>query len=113
MNNMYKIQVSPDAVIQIKNQLEKRGTPNSSIRLGIKGSGCHGFSYVLQYEDDPPRKKDLLFDIDGIKVVVDIKSILYLNNSILDWEKTLMYQGFKFKNPNEASKCGCGTSFTV
>jgi iron-sulfur cluster assembly protein len=109
----YTISVSPKAAEQVKNQLTKRGTPEAYLRLGIKGGGCSGFSYVIQFEDAPPREKDFLFEMEGIRVLVDKKSILYLNGSILDWEKTLMNQGFKFVNPNEKSSCGCGHSFTV
>lgn len=111
--NDYKISVSPLAAEQIKIQLEKRGTPDGYLRLGIKGSGCSGFSYVIQFEDDPPRDRDIIFDTENIKIVVDKKSIIYLDGSVLDWEKTLMSQGFKFINPNEKSTCGCGLSFTV
>lgn len=105
--------VSPTAAEQIKLQLEKRGTPNSYLRLGIKGGGCSGFSYVLQFEDDLPRDKDVVFEEHNVKIVVDKKSLVYLNGSTLDWEKTLLKQGFKFVNPNEKSTCGCGHSFTV
>jgi len=105
--------VSPIAAEQIKIQLEKRGTPNAYLRLGIKGGGCSGFSYVLQFEDELPREKDFVFEEHDIKVVVDKKSLVYLNGSTLDWEKTLLKQGFKFNNPNEKSSCGCGHSFTV
>lgn len=109
----FQIFVSTLAAEQIKNQLTKRGTPESYLRLGIKGGGCSGFSYVLQFEDAAPRDKDLIFDLEGVHVVVDKKSILYLNGCTLDWEKTLIHQGFKFLNPNEKSSCGCGHSFTV
>ncbi len=118
MNNMetektLQVFVSSIAAEQIKLQLEKRGTPNSYLRLGIKGGGCSGFSYVLQFEDDLPRDKDFVFEEHNIKIVVDKKSLVYLNGSTLDWEKTLLKQGFKFNNPNEKSSCGCGHSFTV
>ena len=109
----FQIFVSVLAAEQVKNQLTKRGTPQSYLRLGIKGGGCSGFSYVLQFEDTAPRDKDLVFDLEGVHVIVDKKSILYLNGCTLDWEKTLMSQGFKFINPNEKSSCGCGHSFTV
>jgi iron-sulfur cluster assembly protein len=109
----YQVFVSALAAEQIKSQLAKRGTPEAYLRLGIKGGGCSGFSYVLQFEDSPPRTKDIVFDIEGVRVIVDGKSILYLNGCTLDWEKTLMHQGFKFCNPNEKSSCGCGHSFTV
>lgn len=112
-NTSYNISISPKAAEQVKIQLTKRGTPNAYLRVGVKGGGCSGFSYVIQMEDEPPREKDLLFEMEGIKLVIDKKSILYLNGSTLDWEKTLIHQGFKFNNPNEKSTCGCGTSFTV
>lgn len=113
MKNEYQVFVSIKAAQQIKEQFKKRQTPDAYLRLGVKGGGCSGFSYVLQYEDSDPKEKDLLFIIHDIKVVVDKKSIIYLNGSILDWEKTLIYQGFKFLNPQEKNKCGCGTSFSI
>jgi iron-sulfur cluster assembly protein len=113
MNDQYNIDVSDTAIEQIKKQLEKRNTPDAYLRLGVKGGGCSGFSYVIQFEDESPREKDLLFEIKGVKVLVDKKSILYLNGTILNWEKTLLHQGFKFANPNEKSTCGCGVSFNV
>jgi iron-sulfur cluster assembly protein len=112
------IGVSPQAVEAIRTNLAKRGTPNAAIRVGIRGGGCSGFSYVIEFDDDEPRKGDLVleFEEEGktrVRVFCDKKSILYLGGSVLDWEKTLMFQGFKFKNPQEASRCGCGHSFTV
>jgi len=112
------IGVSPQAVDAIRTNLTKRGTPDAAIRVGIRGGGCSGFSYVIEFDDEPPRKGDIVleFDEEGksrVRVFCDKKSILYLGGSILDWEKTLMFQGFKFKNPQEASRCGCGHSFTV
>ena len=109
----YQIFVSAKAAEQIKLQLQKRNTPDAYLRLGIKGGGCSGYSYVLQFEDQSPQARDLVFESEGIRVVVDAKSVIYLNDSTLDWEKTLMSQGFKFRNPQEKSSCGCGESFTV
>jgi iron-sulfur cluster assembly protein len=107
------ISISPLAAEQAKLQLETRGTPESYLRVGIKGGGCSGFSYVLRFEDDPPKDRDIVFEEHGLKVIVDKKSLVYLNGSTLDWEKSLLKQGFKFINPNEKSTCGCGHSFTV
>jgi len=109
----YHVIVSPAAAEQIKLQLKKRGTPESYLRIGIKGGGCSGFSYVIQFEDDAPRDRDVVFAEHDVKVVTDKKSLIYLNGCTLDWEKTLLKQGFKFVNPNEKSTCGCGHSFTV
>ncbi len=107
------MRISEGAVAYAKEKLAKRGTPDAAIRLGIKGGGCSGFSYVIQFEDDPPRDRDRVYDFDGVRFIVDKKSLIYLAGSLLDYERTLMFQGFKFRNPNEASSCGCGHSFTV
>jgi iron-sulfur cluster assembly protein len=112
------VSVSPKAVDAIARQLSKRGTPEASLRLGIRGGGCSGFSYVVEFHDGPPHARDRVLNFvagDGtsVRVVVDPKSLLYLNGAVLDWEQTLMRQGFKFVNPNEATGCGCGTSFSV
>lgn len=96
-----------------RQKLEKRGTPEAAIRLGIKGGGCSGFSYVIQFEDGDPRARDYAYEVNGVRFVMDKKSFVYLAGSVFDYEKSLMFQGFKFKNPNEASSCGCGHSFTV
>lgn len=109
----YQFTVSTVAVEQIKKQLDKRGTPNAFLRLGIRGGGCSGFTYILMFEDSPPRDKDILFEVQDVQVIIDKKSIIYLNGCSLDWENTLMKRGFKFVNPNEKSTCGCGHSFTV
>ncbi|MBI2394863.1 MAG: iron-sulfur cluster assembly accessory protein [Deltaproteobacteria bacterium] len=107
------ITITSKAAEAAKKQLAKRGTPEAMIRLGIRGSGCSGFSYVIEFEDKEPRERDRVFLQDGVKFVVDKKSLLYLAGTQLDWEQKLMSQGFKFVNPNEKSTCGCGHSFTV
>lgn len=107
------IDVTPKAVDAIRRQLQKRATPDASLRLGIKGGGCSGFSYVIEFHDGPPHARDRTFQFGDVRVVVDPKSLVYLNGTLLDWEQTLMRQGFKFVNPQEKSSCGCGHSFTV
>ncbi len=107
------VTLTADAITAARAALSKRGTPDSAIRLGIKGGGCNGFSYVIEFDDNPPRERDRSFEFDGVRVVIDKKSLIYLAGTVLDFEKTIMRQGFKFRNPNEASSCGCGTSFTV
>ena len=112
------ITVTPRAVEVIKKQIGKRGKPNTALRLGIRGGGCSGFSYVIEFHDGEPRPKDNVYDYvaeDGtpVRVVVDKKSLVFLNGTTLDWEQTIMQQGFKFVNPNEKTSCGCGHSFTV
>lgn len=112
------IDVSSKAVEAIARQLQKRGTPEASLRVGLRGGGCSGFTYVIEFHDGPPRAKDLVLDFASaagapVRVVVDPKSLLYLSGSLLDWEQTLMKQGFKFVNPHEKAGCGCGHSFNV
>jgi iron-sulfur cluster assembly protein len=110
--------VSAQAVDAIARQLRKRGTPEASLRLGLRGGGCSGFTYVIEFHDGPPHSRDRVLDYtatDGskVRVVVDPKSLLYLTGTTLEWEQTLMRQGFQFVNPNEKSGCGCGSSFSV
>lgn len=105
--------ISETAAEFARKKLTARGTPDAAIRLGIKGGGCSGYSYVIQFEDDPPRERDRLFEVNGVRFMVDKKSMIYLAGAMLDYENKLMFQGFKFRNPNEASSCGCGHSFHV
>jgi len=107
------VTITDTAVEYAKKRLAQRGTPDAAIRLGVRGGGCSGFSYVIEFSDEPARERDLVFDAGGVRFYVDKKSFVYLAGSALDFEKTLVFQGFKFKNPQEASRCGCGHSFTV
>jgi iron-sulfur cluster assembly protein len=112
------ITITQAAVDAIAQQVAKRGVPNTALRVGIRGGGCSGFSYVVEFHDGEPRARDVVYDLkatsgEPVRVLVDKKSLLYLNGATFDWEKTLMRQGFKFVNPNEKSSCGCGTSFGV
>lgn len=107
------LNITAEAVTYAKKRLVARGTPEAAVRLGVRGGGCSGFNYVIEFSDDPPRARDTVNELDGVKFYVDKKSLIYLAGSTLDYEHTLMYQGFRFKNPQEASRCGCGHSFTV
>lgn len=108
-----EIRITAEAVTYAKKRLAARGTPDAAVRLGVRGGGCSGFNYVIEFSDDPPRAKDTVNQLDGVKFYVDKKSLIYLAGSTLDYENTLMFQGFRFKNPQEATRCGCGHSFTV
>jgi len=107
------IVITSTAASYARQKLEKRGTPDALVRLGIKGGGCSGFSYVIQFDDGEPKERDYAYLVDGVRFVLDKKSFLYLAGTTFDFEKSLMFQGFKFRNPNEATNCGCGHSFTV
>jgi iron-sulfur cluster assembly protein len=106
------IELTPKAVSMAKQALIKRGTPTAALRLGVKGGGCSGFAYVIEFSDTR-RTKDVVFTFDGLDVVIDPKSLVLLNGSTLDYEVKLMQRGFKFVNPQEKAGCGCGESFGV
>lgn len=108
-----RITLTPEAAEFVKKRLAKEGRPNASLRVGVRGGGCNGLIYVLDYTDDPPRARDLVYEFYGTRVVVDTRSIEYIEGSSIVYENTLMFQGLKFKNPLEASTCGCGETFSV
>jgi iron-sulfur cluster assembly protein len=104
------ITITDAAAKEIKQQAEKRGTPEASLRAGIRGGGCTGFSYLFEWADGPPREHDKVFEKDGIKLYVDPKSFVYLDGTELHFVSSMMGHGFKFNNPNVKSTCGCGES---
>jgi iron-sulfur cluster assembly protein len=106
------VRLTPKAIAMAKAALVKRGTPTASLRLGVRGGGCCGVSYAIEFSDKI-RERDNIYDFDGLRVIVDPKSLVYLRGAVLDYEVKLMQHGFKFVNPNEKSSCGCGESFTV
>ncbi len=91
--------------------LQKRGK-GIGIRLGIKTAGCSGFSYLIEFVDQV-NSDDEMFTSNGVNVVVDKKSLVYLDGLSLDFVKEGLNEGFKFSNPNVSSECGCGESFQV
>jgi iron-sulfur cluster assembly protein len=106
------IRLTKKAIDMAKKAVERRGGETVGLRLGIKGSGCSGVAYAIEFADKI-RGRDHVYEFDGLKVVIDPKSLIYLRGSVLDYEVKLMQHGFKFRNPNEKSGCGCGESFTV
>ncbi len=108
------IQVTEKAVENMKRFMAQEGQEGSHVRVGVRGGGCSGLSYVLQFEG---REKigpmDKEFDYDGVKLVVDKKSYLFLAGTTLDYEDGLAGKGFAFKNPNARQSCGCGESFSL
>jgi iron-sulfur cluster assembly protein len=107
------IQLTERAQKEIRRILsEQKMTPETALRVGVKGGGCSGFSYTLGF-DDQISEVDQISEIEGVRVVCDPKSFLYLNGTEIDFEDNLMGRGFKFGNPNAAKSCGCGESFSV
>ncbi len=101
------------AVKRIRVAMAKEGVSpeEGGLRLGVMGGGCSGLSYSIKF-DTRPRERDRIYEFDGVRVFVDPKSFLYLHGMTLDYEETLMRQGFNFINPNSSRSCGCGSSFS-
>jgi len=107
------LQVTDRAVQRIRAAMAKEGISpqDGGLRLGVMGGGCSGLSYSIKF-DTQPRERDRIFEFDGVRIFIDPKSFLYLHGMTLDYEETLMRQGFNFINPNSTRSCGCGSSFS-
>lgn len=107
------VTITPRAAQEIRKIKSENNIPEThSLRIGVKGGGCSGMSYVLAF-DEKPRPGDNSFEIGGINVNVDPKSLFYLSGTTLDFSDGLNGRGFVFSNPNAARTCGCGNSFGV
>lgn len=104
------IAIADSALERLHELLENR--PGDSLRIAVKGGGCSGLSYKLEWAQTP-RERDKIFERDGVKIFVDSKSFLYLMGTELIYEDTMASSGFRLRNPNEKTSCGCGMSFTV
>jgi iron-sulfur cluster assembly protein len=108
------LQVTASALQHIRAAMAKEGisSEDGGLRLGVIGGGCSGLSYSVKF-DTHPRERDRVFTFDGMRIFIDPKSFLYLHGATLDYEETLMRQGFKFINPNSTRSCSCGSSFSI
>lgn len=108
------IGLTESAARRINEILSQENISQGGLRIGVKGGGCSGLSYILDLETQQ-RPGDKVFEEHGAKVFVDIKSFLYLNGTVLDFKEEggLMARGFTFANPNSEGECGCGESFAV
>lgn len=86
---------------------------SAKLRVGVKGGGCSGFTYLLDLTEEEPGETDETLESNGIRILIDQKSYLYLNGTEIDFKDEVMGRGFVFKNPNATSSCGCGSSFHV
>lgn len=105
------ITVTPEAAARVRKALQQRGS-GLGLRLAVKTSGCSGYAYALEFVDalDPD---DVRFDVDGVAIVVDARSLPLLDGTQLDWKREGLNEGFRFVNPNATATCGCGESFAV
>jgi iron-sulfur cluster assembly protein len=106
------VTITARAAKMMRSQLDKRGTPQAAIRFGIRGGGCTGFSYMFQFEDGEPRKKDHVIEAFGVRVYVDSKSMTLVKGTEIDFETGMRGHGFRFDNPNTSNSCGCGESIS-
>ena len=103
-----------NAAKEIRKIMERDGldTTAMAVRMGVKGGGCSGFTYTLDF-DNRKRKFDLFFESNGLGILVDKKSHLYIGKTTIDWSYTLSDRGLKFDNPDAKGSCGCKTSFMI
>ena len=108
------IGVTEKAISKIRSAMAKEGIApdQGGLRLGVQGGGCSGLSYNIRF-DTQPRERDRVFQFDDVRVFVDPKSFIYLHGMTLDYQETLIQQGFVFVNPQATKSCGCGTSFSA
>ena len=105
------ITMTPAALDHVGEFLENRGK-GQGIRLAVRTTGCSGMAYVLEFADEI-KAEDEVFEFDDFKIIIDLKSLVYLDGTELDFVKEGLNEGFKFNNPNARSECGCGESFSV
>jgi len=91
----------------------KLGQPDAALRVGVKGGGCAGYTYVTDATMDPPSEMDQVLEFYGLRVYVDQRSLRWIGGSVIDLQKSLIHTGLRFQNPHEASTCGCGSTFSV
>ncbi|MBX7259875.1 MAG: iron-sulfur cluster assembly accessory protein [Candidatus Hydrogenedentes bacterium] len=105
------VSATEGAIIELKRLMERESAEVDGVRLGVKGGGCSGLSYVLEFGKQ--REGDNVVEHGGIRFLMDRKSSIYLKGIVLDYKEGLTSKGFVFQNPNASSTCGCGESFSV
>ena len=106
------ITLTDAAIKEVKRLINVQGIEEGGLRLGVKGGGCSGLSYLIRFEPKE-RPSDKVYEFDGVRVFVDPKSLLYLNGTVIDFRDEIMGRGFVFQNPNATTTCGCGSSFSA
>ena len=106
------LSLTPNAIKHLKSILEDSPESNKAVKLGVKNGGCAGMAYTMDYIDEV-RDTDEYINIEGIKLVIDPKAILFLLGTEMDYQKSTLNSGFIFNNPNQTDACGCGESVTL
>jgi|TARA_B110000263_G_scaffold33205_1_gene25182 iron-sulfur cluster assembly protein len=107
------ITISEEAAKHVGQFVAAEGKAEANLRVGVKGGGCSGLTYVLEIIDNEPDAEDKLIEEHGVKLYVDKKSYIFLAGTVLEYSGGLNGKGFVFNNPNAKTTCGCGTSFSV
>jgi iron-sulfur cluster assembly protein len=105
------ISITETAAAHVRKSLDKRGK-GEGLRLGVRTAGCSGMAYVIEFADSV-NPGEQVFESHGVRLIVDPKSLVYLDGTVLDYKKEGLNEGFKIENPNVKGQCGCGESFTV
>ena len=105
------IAISEVAAKKIRTLMSKQGISDGGLRVGVKGGGCSGLSYTFAWEREARLGDEVFEGVDGAKIFVDKKSLLFLNGTVLDYDTSLLSKGFVFNNPNAKATFGCGSSF--
>jgi iron-sulfur cluster assembly protein len=104
--------ITPAAVERVRALLAERGTPDASLRIGVKTRGCSGMSYSIEFADERG-PHDAVVAADGVTVLIDPKASMFIFGTEMDYVESKLESGFVFRNPNEKGRCGCGESFHV
>src|ERR1700757_4939136 len=107
------VQLTPVAVTKVKEIIQSQNPSPAGLRVAVVGGGCSGFSYHMAFENQINENSDNVYEFEGLKVLVDQMSEMYLDGISIDYIETIEGSGFKFNNPNVKSTCGCGSSFSV
>ena len=107
------VELTPIAVSKVKEILQQQNPQPTGLRVAVVGGGCSGFSYHMAFENQMNENADNVYEFEGLKVMVDQMSEMYLDGITIDYVETIEGSGFKFNNPDVKSTCGCGSSFSV
>ncbi|HUI07242.1 MAG TPA: iron-sulfur cluster assembly accessory protein [Verrucomicrobiae bacterium] len=107
------IKLTQAAGRKVHQLMQRDGVADGALRVRIVGGGCAGLEYKMDFEKNPPTPKDILIDSAGVRVLVDVKSALYVSGSEIDFKEAMIGGGFKIHNPNATATCSCGESFSV